>query len=853
MKKLFLLFIIGLLPMILVSQVQVRLPDTTVMAGATVHIPVYVDSSLNGLGVYSYQLQVTYTSGRLNPIGLLKAGTLTEAWSDPLFNQETGKFTFIAAGATPLSGKGVLVYLVCETINTSPTSLNFSGSSHNFFNEGIPPLTFVNGYISKTTPPSINISPSVAVLAKGETQQFQVSGQGTPPFSWGVTNSAICSVNANGLLSTSDFGTTKVYCTDAAGLSDTTGVIDIRAVRVTLPQSNGNPQQIVTLPVSITNTDELGIISGEIEYTYNQNMLSAQSLYLDDCLLENVEVVLFDNSQAGKIVLTFAGSVQLSGEGILFAVTFQVANQASGSTNLSFQKALFNENLPAKMVNGAFVINYINLTFSPNTAELVAGNQIEVTVSGGTPPYQWEMTNPEAASIWNFGGGPNALITALDGGTSKIKVTDITGFEKLSGDFIIFDTELKIISTSIPIGSNVLVPLSLSSMQAGKEISSFEIDFQCHSTYLEFWGIVNENTLTTDWELLHDINGNNLSVVGASANAIDQNGILFYLLMYARPNLPVGTNAWINITGRLFNEGSPTSKTVNGQVTGSPAFPNIQVSPLAFTEELPAGASVTRQITVGNTGIHNLIFSATVNPDSLIETIVIQPYDSIVEPGSNSTIEFEINTSDLDPGNYTAEILISSNDSNDPVIIITILLEVTDDFFDIVQLYPGWNLISFDVFPNPDTPIEIFSSENLTTTLEMVTGFQNQTGVFYDPNGLPFLNTLTQMFGGEGYWVKVETAGTLTIYGTPIPDDHQINLLAGWSLIGYWLDESTPPEVAFAPLITGGILEMVTGYEQGGLFFDPNGLPFLNTLTEIKNEMGYWVKVNSSASFVFPQ
>jgi hypothetical protein len=1102
MKKLIFIFITGLLPLMLTGQVQIRLPDTTVMAGTTVHIPVYVDSSLNGLGVFSYQLQVTYTSGRLNPIGLLKDGTLTESWNDPLFNQQPGNFTFIAAGATPLSGKGVLVYLVCETMNTTPTSLNFSGSANNFFNEGVPPLTFVNGYIAKSTPPSIAISPASAILANGETQQFQVSGQVTPPFSWGVTNGTVCSVDVNGLLSTSDFGTTKVYCTDAAGLTDTTGLIDIRAVKVTLPQSNGNPQQIVTLPVSITNTDNLGIISGEIEYTYNQNILSSQGLYLDDCLLEHAEVVLFDNSQAGKIVLSFAGSVPLAGEGILFGVTFQVGSQSSGSTNLTFQKALFNEELPAKTVNGNFSINYINLTFSPSAAELVAGNQIDVTVSGGTPPYAWDVTNPEAASIWNFGGGSGAVLTALDGGTTKIKVTDITGFEKQSGDFVIFDTELEIISTSIPIGSNVLVPVMLSSLQAGKEISSFEIDFQCHSSYLEFWGIVNENTLTSDWELLNDINGNNLSVVGASADAIDQNGILFYLFMYAKPNLPAGTNAWINITGRLFNEGSPTSKTTNGQVTGEAAYPNISVTPDSINMQLPMNVTASEEIIITNSGIHNLIFDVDINyqtepgnsisfnvpdspeqneyasntvletgwhqfltNDSLIITSVIITYkwltdswpqegsfwiknntsgniqiasgetngnythvldafsgqslineweiwiqdsygdgghhaydielvfnavvfedfimlglpdspdpdeytintlsetgwhqfdtsdslfiastiisynwltdswpqegsfwiknntsgniqivsgetngshthvldafsgqslaneweiwiqdsygdgghqasnieltfftvedlpitgwlsfvcdEYVVEPETSFSFNVIINTSNMEPGNYFAEIVVTSNDSSAPTTSIPVLLEVAESAsLSVIPLNAGWNLISFDVFPNTDSPVEIFSTENLTTSLEMVTGFQNQTGVFYDPDGLPFLNTLTQMFAGEGYWVKVETAGTLTVYGLPIPDDYQINLLAGWNLIGYWLGETNTPEVAFAPLIITGELEMVTGYEQGGLFFDPNGLPFLNTLTEIEKGFGYWVKVNSNTNFIFQE
>jgi len=35
---------------------------------------------------------------------------------------------------------------------------------------------------------------------------------------------------------------------------------------------------------------------------------------------------------------------------------------------------------------------------------------------------------------------------------------------------------------------------------------------------------------------------------------------------------------------------------------------------------------------------------------------------------------------------------------------------------------------------------------------------------------------------------------------------------------------------------------------MGSTFFDPNGLPFLNTLTQMENSFGYWVKVTVSSS-----
>jgi uncharacterized protein (TIGR02145 family) len=134
----------------------------------------------------------------------------------------------------------------------------------------------------------------------------------------------------------------------------------------------------------------------------------------------------------------------------------------------------------------------------------------------------------------------------------------------------------------------------------------------------------------------------------------------------------------------------------------------------------------------------------------------------------------------------------------------------------------------------------------------MVTGYE-QGGLLYDPNGLPFLNTLSEIKNGYGYWVKVTNPATLSVIGEPIPPTFAINLTTGWNLVAYWPAETITPEVAFAQLISLGVLQTVTGYEQGGKFFDPNGPAFLNTLTEIKNGFGYWVKVSADFNgFTYP-
>ena len=160
--------------------------------------------------------------------------------------------------------------------------------------------------------------------------------------------------------------------------------------------------------------------------------------------------------------------------------------------------------------------------------------------------------------------------------------------------------------------------------------------------------------------------------------------------------------------------------------------------------------------------------------------------------------------------------------------------------FDAIDLNPGWNLISIDRTLSESSVEQVFSS--LTPgNLQYVTGFQE--GVqFYDPNGLSFLNTLSNLDDGYGYWVKVEEQDVLHVQGAQLPVNYRPELTAGWNLIGYPNQQASNPAEYFADLIELDNLVYVTGFDQGSQVFDPNGLPFLNTLIELENGYGYWLK-----------
>ena len=174
----------------------------------------------------------------------------------------------------------------------------------------------------------------------------------------------------------------------------------------------------------------------------------------------------------------------------------------------------------------------------------------------------------------------------------------------------------------------------------------------------------------------------------------------------------------------------------------------------------------------------------------------------------------------------------------------------TDD----ISLTSNWNLMSFDVDIQNNAPEDVYSGLMADGNLIYLTGFDEDGSEFFDPNGPDFLNTLTSIDAGFGYWVKVADAADLSASGTGIPGNFGIDIFSGWNLKGYWPDGNMAPEDAFSSLIDDDNLVFVTGFgEDGATFFDPNGPGVLNTLTALENGYGYWVKVNDDVNgFQYP-
>jgi len=166
-----------------------------------------------------------------------------------------------------------------------------------------------------------------------------------------------------------------------------------------------------------------------------------------------------------------------------------------------------------------------------------------------------------------------------------------------------------------------------------------------------------------------------------------------------------------------------------------------------------------------------------------------------------------------------------------------------------INFYAGWNLISLNVSPANKAIQSIFADAIATDNLEFITGFDlaNDGAKTFDP-GIPIpFNTLQEVADGFGYWVKMINATTVTFQGGCMAGDFRKPFDAGWNLIAYPPNAPQATSDYFADLIADGNLEFVTGFDGGTKTFDPNIPDSFNTLQQLENGFGYWVKVSNAS------
>jgi uncharacterized protein YjdB len=229
-----------------------------------------------------------------------------------------------------------------------------------------------SGLISVIATASVSVSPNASVLAIGDQQVFTASG-GSVPYTWQSSNPAVLSVNGQGVATANGVGTASITATDSNGVSGSSGLIQIQSVQVVAAGTTLVPGGSV----------QLNAVGGTPPYTWQSS---------------NNAVASVDNS--GTLVGVSPGSVTVSATD---------RNGIGGTSDT------------ISVVNTAAA----TLTVTPETINVPSRWWVRFKVSGGTPPYVWSLTNPNAGTVSSTTGWYRASTQV--NATTTVVVTDGAG------------------------------------------------------------------------------------------------------------------------------------------------------------------------------------------------------------------------------------------------------------------------------------------------------------------------------------------------------------------------------------------------------------------------------------------
>jgi len=352
-------------------------------------------------------------------------------------------------------------------------------------------------------------------------------------------------------------------------------------VQLRIPNLTGTAGSIKDVPVYIDNTvTGLNILSCQFQISFNSSLLSFVSIETAGTMIQSWGTPVTNVSPANYLNIAGAGASALSGSGTMLVIRFQCI--ASGNSALNFNGGAtnnyFNEGVPASVyANGSLNINPAPfITVSPNSALLSVGETQQFTVSGGTAPYTWSVTNPAVASVSSTG-----LLTATVAGFTKVKAQDNIGIFDLTDN----DIEIRAMKLTLPVtsalqGAIVDIPITTTSL-TGLGIIGGNIKITYNQNILTLTGYNQTGTLLGGYSniVLNPSVPGVANLAFAGTTALSGSGVLLYL-RFTVSTANTGSTA-LNFTEALFNE-TMLAKTVNGSFT-TINFSTITVAPNTAT------------------------------------------------------------------------------------------------------------------------------------------------------------------------------------------------------------------------------------------------------------------------------
>jgi len=241
-----------------------------------------------------------------------------------------------------------------------------------------------------------------------------------------------------------------------------------------------------------------------------------------------------------------------------------------------------------------------------------------------------------------------------------------------------------------------------------------------------------------------------------------------------------------------------------------------------------------------------------------------EPVTGTISQGDSRIIEVTYDATDLELGEYYADIIISSNDPLQPAVVVNNFLHVLDSN-ELVTPTNEW--------------IDIYCAEPELDGVPLSAGDIINA---YDPDGILCGQAIVQEDGSYGFMPiyrddsysendeGAEPGDTIwfSINGVDVSNDpaiiwthsgaryelcqfsgticRPIHLREGWNLISWNVAYESPIEDLISAF--SEYIDVIQGFEQGALTYDPE-LPQHSTLEYLDYHYGYWFKMDSAYDF----
>ncbi|MCG2714925.1 MAG: cohesin domain-containing protein [Candidatus Marinimicrobia bacterium] len=381
-------------------------------------------------------------------------------------------------------------------------------------------------------------------------------------------------------------------------------------INVSLPANlSGEVGATAIVPITVDDLTGQNASSFEFTITFDKNIVKVTDFDASGTISDGMSIVVNTNTD-GQIRVAAAKATALSGSGVLGKLTVEF--QGAGEDDLVWTKFMFNEGVPASVATGCHVVvGAVDVGISNVQGDISDAVVMPITVDDLTgknvTSYEFTLTYDE--SVMNI-TGVDAVGTLSAGmnivpndGVGQLTVA-AAGVEALSGSGVLLNLNIELIGNGVcdvafsnfmfnegapaaktgtakayvgqvdvtlPTvtghkGETNFYPILVEDV-TGLDVMAYEFTFIYDQTKINVIGVKHEATLSAGFNVVPNTTVDGQITVAAAGTEALVGADTLLLLEVVLLETGVSDLTWSSFT---FNEGTPSSKLINGAITVVP-------------------------------------------------------------------------------------------------------------------------------------------------------------------------------------------------------------------------------------------------------------------------------------------